>query len=86
MATNDKSYAVCPLCVRITSDEDDEELTQTIKTHNEQQHDGDWAAEIVRAKELDGFIGRVEDKYGSEVKRQIGKRIVEKDPWGILSE
>lgn len=77
-------HAICPLCVRVVSKEDKEELEEVIHNHNVRRHDGDTTAEIVAAEELDDFMDRVREKYNPEVRHEIGQHVVDVDPWGIL--
>lgn len=78
-------HAICPLCVRVVSKLDRDELQDVIENHNEQRHDGNEVAEIVSAEELDGFMDRVKSQHGMEVYEEIAPHIVDVDPWGVLA-
>jgi len=77
-------HAVCPLCTRIVSKNDEDELADVVKYHNDARHNGEVVAEIVTADDLDDFMDRVKARHGPEVYGELGAHIVEADPWGVL--
>jgi hypothetical protein len=77
-------HAICPLCVRVVTKQDRQELRGVVDNHNEARHDGERVAQFVEAWELDDWLNRVEAQHGKEVCQEIGTHIVKKDPWGVL--
>lgn len=78
--------AACPLCTRIITRDEREELQEIIDHHNEQRHGGDDVAQIVAntTDALNEFMDDVREKHGSAVYREMGTHIVNADPWNLL--
>jgi len=84
---NGQHHAVCPLCTRVVSKDTEGEAASVAESHNESRHGGDEVAQVVGPyrEDLDEFMDAVKEKHGSDVYGEIGARIVDVDPWGVIN-
>jgi hypothetical protein len=86
MNQNMDNHAVCPLCVRVVTKSNREELEQVVFDHNDARHDGKDVARLVgpAQEDLNEFIDCVRDEFDRDTFEEISQHIVKQDPWEVL--
>lgn len=82
---DEQHHGVCPLCARVITRSDIDELGSIIANHNEQRHGGEEVARLVGSStdELNELMDEARGNYDRQTYRELVNCVLKSDVWGF---
>ena len=78
--------AICPICGTSATGDTHQAMYEATARHNEERHAGERIARPVKPtrKHIRAFLNSTARQYGSDVARELRRKMADVEPWGAL--